>query len=71
MLTPAPGPPTGLGHGEAMGALFCHQLQRRFYRDALAMTEVDEEFALPAAHIRSTILRSADGLKIELIQPAA
>ncbi|HEY2699417.1 MAG TPA: VOC family protein [Pseudonocardiaceae bacterium] len=42
--------------------------QRRFYADALGMTEVDEEFAMPEAHIRSTILRSADGLKIELIE---
>lgn len=42
--------------------------QRRFYADALGMTEVEEEFAMPEAHIRSTILRSADGLKIELIE---
>ncbi|GAA3438532.1 VOC family protein [Kutzneria kofuensis] len=42
--------------------------QRRFYREALAMTEVEEEFALPEAHVRSAILRSADGLKIELIE---
>jgi catechol 2,3-dioxygenase-like lactoylglutathione lyase family enzyme len=42
--------------------------QRRFYADALGMTEVDEEFAMPEAHIRSTILRGADGLKIELIE---
>ncbi|WP_043717299.1 VOC family protein [Kutzneria sp. 744] len=42
--------------------------QRRFYREALAMTEVEEELALPEAHIRTAILRSADGLKIELIE---
>jgi catechol 2,3-dioxygenase-like lactoylglutathione lyase family enzyme len=42
--------------------------QRRFYREALAMTEVEEEFALPEAHVRTAILRSADGLKIELIE---
>jgi catechol 2,3-dioxygenase-like lactoylglutathione lyase family enzyme len=42
--------------------------QRRFYREALGMTEVDEEFAMPEAHVRSTILRSPDGLKIELIE---
>jgi catechol 2,3-dioxygenase-like lactoylglutathione lyase family enzyme len=42
--------------------------QRRFYREALAMTEVEEEFALPEAHVHTAILRSADGLKIELIE---
>jgi catechol 2,3-dioxygenase-like lactoylglutathione lyase family enzyme len=42
--------------------------QCRFYREALAMTEVDEEFALPEARVRTAILRSADGLKIELIE---
>ncbi|GAA1898330.1 VOC family protein [Asanoa iriomotensis] len=42
--------------------------QRRFYADALGLTEVEEQFALPEAHVRSTILRAANGLKIELIE---
>jgi len=42
--------------------------QRRFYRDALGLTEVEEEFAMPEAHIRTVILRGDNGLKIELIE---
>lgn len=42
--------------------------QRRFYRDALGLFEVEEHFEMPEAHIRTVILRGADGLKIELIE---
>lgn len=42
--------------------------QRSFYATALGMTEVEEEFAMAEAHIRTAILRSPDGLKIELIE---
>jgi catechol 2,3-dioxygenase-like lactoylglutathione lyase family enzyme len=42
--------------------------QRRFYADALGLTEVEEAFALPEARVRSTILRAGNGLKIELIE---
>jgi catechol 2,3-dioxygenase-like lactoylglutathione lyase family enzyme len=42
--------------------------QRRFYADALGLTEVEEEFAMPEAHVRSTVLRAVNGLKIELVE---
>ena len=42
--------------------------QRRFYADALGLTAVEEQFDLPAAHVRSAILRAGNGLKIELIE---
>jgi catechol 2,3-dioxygenase-like lactoylglutathione lyase family enzyme len=42
--------------------------QRRFYADALGLTEVEEQFEMPAARVRSAILRAGDGLKIELIE---
>ncbi len=42
--------------------------QRRFYSEALGLTEIEEEFAMAEAQIRTTILRSPDGLKIELIE---
>jgi catechol 2,3-dioxygenase-like lactoylglutathione lyase family enzyme len=42
--------------------------QRRFYGDALGLTEVAETFEMPAAHVRSTILRADNGLQIELIE---
>jgi catechol 2,3-dioxygenase-like lactoylglutathione lyase family enzyme len=42
--------------------------QRRFYGEALELTEVEEEFAMAEAHIRTAILRSPAGLKIELIE---
>jgi catechol 2,3-dioxygenase-like lactoylglutathione lyase family enzyme len=44
--------------------------QRRFYAGALGLTEVEEQFEMPAAHVRSAILRGGDGLKIELIERA-
>lgn len=42
--------------------------QRCFYAAALGLTEVEERFEMPEAHVRSTILRAANGLKIELIE---
>jgi catechol 2,3-dioxygenase-like lactoylglutathione lyase family enzyme len=42
--------------------------QRRFYADALGLTQVEEQFEMPAAHVRSAILRAGNGLKIELIE---
>jgi len=42
--------------------------QRAFYASALGMVDVEEELALPEAAVRTAILRSPDGLKIELIE---
>jgi catechol 2,3-dioxygenase-like lactoylglutathione lyase family enzyme len=42
--------------------------QRRFYADALGLTEVVEQFEMPEAHVRSTVLQAGNGLKIELIE---
>jgi catechol 2,3-dioxygenase-like lactoylglutathione lyase family enzyme len=42
--------------------------QRRFYGNALGLVELEEHFEMPEAQIRSAILRSASGLKIELIE---
>jgi catechol 2,3-dioxygenase-like lactoylglutathione lyase family enzyme len=42
--------------------------QRDFYAAALGMTAVDEEFTMPEARVRTAILRSPDGLRIELIE---
>jgi catechol 2,3-dioxygenase-like lactoylglutathione lyase family enzyme len=42
--------------------------QRRFYREALGLTEVEEEFALAEAGVRSLILRGPAGLKLELVE---
>ncbi len=42
--------------------------QRRFYADALGLTEVEEELAMAEAGVRTTILRAPSGLKIELIE---
>jgi catechol 2,3-dioxygenase-like lactoylglutathione lyase family enzyme len=42
--------------------------QRNFYSEALGLSEVEEHFEMPEAHVRSAILRSPEGLKIELIE---
>jgi len=42
--------------------------QRRFYSEALGLDELEEEFAMPEAGIRTAILRGPSGLKIELIE---
>ncbi|GAA5194251.1 hypothetical protein GCM10023322_58140 [Rugosimonospora acidiphila] len=42
--------------------------QRRFYGEALGLTEAEETVDLPAAHVRTAILRAGNGLKIELIE---
>lgn len=42
--------------------------QRAFYAHALGLTQVEEEFAMPEAGVRSTILRSAEGMKLELVE---
>jgi len=42
--------------------------QRAFYAHALGLNQVEEEFAMPEAGVRSTILRSADGMKLELVE---
>ncbi len=44
--------------------------QRMFYADALDLTEVEEEFAMPEAGVRSTILASPSGLRLELVERA-
>ncbi|MEU8952545.1 VOC family protein [Streptomyces sp. NPDC048489] len=43
-------------------------VQRSFYAKALGMSQVEEEFAMPEAHIRTAILRNPQGLKIELVE---
>lgn len=42
--------------------------QRAFYSAALGLTQVEEEFAMAEAGIRTVILRADSGLKIELIE---
>src|ERR1700754_52852 len=42
--------------------------QRRFYADALGLTAGEDGVDMPAAHIRTAILRSDNGLKLELIE---
>ncbi len=42
--------------------------QRRFYAEALDMTETEETFEMPEAQVRTAILHNADGLKLELVQ---
>jgi catechol 2,3-dioxygenase-like lactoylglutathione lyase family enzyme len=42
--------------------------QRTFYAEALGLSEVEEEFAMAEAQIRTAILRGPGGLKIELIE---
>jgi catechol 2,3-dioxygenase-like lactoylglutathione lyase family enzyme len=42
--------------------------QSRFYGSALGLTEVEEQFAMPEAGVRSVILRNSGGLKLELIE---
>ena len=44
--------------------------QRRFYGDALGLVELEEHVEVPAAQVRSVILRAPSGLKIELIERA-
>jgi catechol 2,3-dioxygenase-like lactoylglutathione lyase family enzyme len=43
-------------------------VQKKFYGDALGMTEVEEHLEMPDAGVRTAILRAPDGLKIELIE---
>ncbi|WP_328610707.1 VOC family protein [Amycolatopsis sp. NBC_00345] len=43
-------------------------VQKKFYGDALGMTEVEEHLEMPDAGVRTVILRAPDGLKIELIE---
>ena len=42
--------------------------QRRFYGDALGLVELEEHVEMPAAQVRSAILRAPGGLEIELIE---
>lgn len=42
--------------------------QRAFYSSALGMTEVEAKLSVPEASIRSVILCSATGLRIELVE---
>ncbi|BDZ48477.1 hypothetical protein GCM10025867_07180 [Frondihabitans sucicola] len=42
--------------------------QREFYARALDLTEVEEHFEMPEAQVRSMILRSPSGLKLELVE---
>lgn len=42
--------------------------QHRFYADALGLRAVEERVDLPAAQVRTVLLRADNGLKIELIE---
>jgi catechol 2,3-dioxygenase-like lactoylglutathione lyase family enzyme len=44
--------------------------QRRWYAGALGFSTVVEEFALPEPPVRTAVLESGDGLRIELIERA-
>lgn len=44
--------------------------QRAWYARALGFTEVIEEFDLPQPPVRSTVLSTRDGLRVELIERA-
>lgn len=44
--------------------------QRRWYAGALGFTEVVEEFEVPEAGVRTAVLRTANGTRIELIERA-
>jgi len=44
--------------------------QRRWYAEALGFTEVTEEFELPEPPVRTVVLESADGVRVELIERA-
>ncbi|AMM21627.1 glyoxalase [Frondihabitans sp. PAMC 28766] len=39
-----------------------------FYAEGLGLTEIEEEFAMPDVGVRSVILRSPEGFKLELIE---
>jgi catechol 2,3-dioxygenase-like lactoylglutathione lyase family enzyme len=42
--------------------------QRRFYGEALGLVEEEGRVEIPAAQIRTVVLRASNGLKIELIE---
>jgi catechol 2,3-dioxygenase-like lactoylglutathione lyase family enzyme len=42
--------------------------QRRFYGEALGLVEEEGRVEIPAAQIRTVVLRASTGLKIELIE---
>jgi catechol 2,3-dioxygenase-like lactoylglutathione lyase family enzyme len=44
--------------------------QQRWYADALGFTEVVEKFEVPEAAVRTAVLQTADGVRIELIERA-
>jgi catechol 2,3-dioxygenase-like lactoylglutathione lyase family enzyme len=43
-------------------------LQSNFYARALGLTEAEERLDMPAAQVRTVILRNESGLKLELIE---
>jgi catechol 2,3-dioxygenase-like lactoylglutathione lyase family enzyme len=44
--------------------------QRRWYAEALGFTEVIEEFELPDPPVRTAVLQSPGGVRVELIERA-
>ncbi|MFJ1767576.1 VOC family protein [Amycolatopsis sp. NPDC088138] len=44
--------------------------QRRWYAGALGFTEVVEEFEVPEAGVRTAVLQTPDGTRVELIERA-
>src|SRR5262249_12453165 len=44
--------------------------QQSWYQQVLGLTEVTEQFSLPEPPVRTVVLRSATGLRVELIERA-
>jgi catechol 2,3-dioxygenase-like lactoylglutathione lyase family enzyme len=42
--------------------------QRRWYQEALGLSEVVEQFELPEPRVRTVVLRAPNGLRLELIE---
>jgi catechol 2,3-dioxygenase-like lactoylglutathione lyase family enzyme len=42
--------------------------QQLWYQQALGLDEVVEQFELPEPHVRTAVLRAANGLRLELIE---
>jgi catechol 2,3-dioxygenase-like lactoylglutathione lyase family enzyme len=42
--------------------------QQHWYKHALGLSEVVEQFELPEPHVRTVVLRAPNGLRVELIE---
>jgi catechol 2,3-dioxygenase-like lactoylglutathione lyase family enzyme len=45
--------------------------ERRWYQQALGLSDITEQFELPEPAVRTVVLQGASGLRVELIQRAA